>query len=49
MITAATAVAIGLPRLLDDGVLDDVNQQLGINGAACKRLGINDDGFGGFA
>ena len=47
MIAATTAVAIGLPRLLDDGVLDDANQQLGINGAACERLGINSDGFGG--
>ena len=24
-IVTATAIAIGLPRLLDDGVLDDVN------------------------
>ena len=36
-----------LSRLLDDGVLDDVNQRLGINGAARKHLGINGDGLGG--
>ena len=48
-IGAVTAFAIGLPRLLDDGVFDDVNQRLGINGATCKCLGINDDGLGGVA
>ena len=46
-ILAATAGAIGLPRLLDDGVLDYVNQRLGINGAGRERLGINGDGLGG--
>ena len=46
-IVAATAVAIELPRLLDDGVFDDINQRLGINGVARKRLSINGDGPGG--
>ena len=44
---AAAAVAIELPRLLDDGVLEDVNQRFGINGAAWERLGINGDSFFG--
>ena len=47
MIATAAAGTIGLPGLLDDDVLDDVNQRLGINSAACKRSGINGDGLGG--
>ena len=47
MIAATTTVAVGLPGLLVDDVLDDFNQRLGINGAACKCLGLNGDGFGG--
>ena len=46
-IAATTAGVIGFPGLLVDDVLDDVNHRLGINGAACKRLGINGDGFRG--
>ena len=36
-----------MPRPLNDGVLDNFNQRLGINGATYKSLGINGDGLGG--
>ena len=47
VIAGAGAIAIGTLGLLDDGVFDDFNKGLGINGAACKSLGVNGDSFGG--
>ena len=46
-VAVAIAIGIGTLGLLDDGVFDDFNKGLGINGAACKSLGINGDSFGG--
>ena len=43
----AIAIGIGTLGLLDDGVFDDFNEGLGINGAARKSLGINGDSLGG--
>ena len=43
----AIGIGIGTLGLLDDGVFDDFNKGLGINGAACKSLGINGDSYGG--
>ena len=46
LVGTAIVLAIGMLRLSDDGVLDDFNQRLGIDGATCKRLGINSDSLG---
>ena len=45
IVTSLIAVAVGLPGLLVDCLLDDFNQRFGIQSSACKRLGINGDVF----